>query len=335
MNKFSAPGFIDLQVNGFMGIDFSSENLTVDQIRDVTAELIKRGIVGYCPTMVTSPDDVYKRNLPIFRAAYRDPFLSKHLLGIHLEGPFISKAEGARGCHPLKWIKAPAIEKLAHWLELSGHHISLLTVDPEAHGIDQLITFACANGIRVSLGHHAANHTQIKQAIQSGATLATHLGNALPPMIPKMNNALFEQLAEDRLMVMLVTDGYHLSDSFTKVAIRAKTAQRLMIVSDSAPFAGCSPGRYHWLGHDIKLDKHGQAKVLDQPYLAGSAVSMEQCMQTIATMGLLSAQELWSIGFYNQVQVLRLKLYQLQSLDCLSATTKAALFSFMENANKV
>ena len=107
MNK---AGFIDIQSNGYQGVDFSSDTLTPDQIRTATRELAKDGTIAYCPTVCTGAMDVYRRNLPLIAEAMRDPELSRHILGMHLEGPFIPPQEGARGAHPPAFILPPSVD---------------------------------------------------------------------------------------------------------------------------------------------------------------------------------------------------------------------------------
>ncbi|MFH1969801.1 MAG: hypothetical protein ABIJ53_05735, partial [Verrucomicrobiota bacterium] len=137
-------GFIDIQLNGFKGINFSSPNLTLDQVRMATRELVMAGTTAYCPTVVSGPMDIFRRNFPILAAAMRDPELKPHLLGIHMEGPFISPVEGARGAHPPEYIIKPDVDTFKRFQEWAEGNVVLLTLAPEVEGAMALIRYASA-----------------------------------------------------------------------------------------------------------------------------------------------------------------------------------------------
>ena len=132
-------GFVDLQVNGFLGFDFSSPQLTMDDIRAVTRGLVERGTGAYCPTVITSPEETYRRNLPLLAAAMREPDMRGRLLGIHLEGPFISPQDGARGAHAREHVRKPDVGFFDELQRLAEGNVVLLTVAPEVEGALDLI----------------------------------------------------------------------------------------------------------------------------------------------------------------------------------------------------
>src|SRR5262245_42703257 len=113
-------GFVDLQVNGFLGIDFSAPGLDLGQVRRAVFALRERGTVAFCPTVITAPMEVYEQNLPVLAKAMSEPDLYPHLLGIHLEGPFISPRDGARGAHPARHVQLPSIPTYDRLLELAA-----------------------------------------------------------------------------------------------------------------------------------------------------------------------------------------------------------------------
>src|SRR5450759_5133715 len=143
-------GFIDIQLNGFKGINFASPDLTLDQVRMATRELVKAGTAAYCPTVVTSSMDNFKHSLPILAAAMRDKELKPHLLGIHMEGPFISPIEGARGAHPPEHIITPDVDTFKRCQEWAEGNAVLLTLAPEVEGALALMRYASENGTVVS-----------------------------------------------------------------------------------------------------------------------------------------------------------------------------------------
>jgi len=300
-------GFIDIQVNGYKGIDFSAETLTLEQILTATRELAKDGTCAYCPTVCTASMDIYRRNLPLLAEAMRDPECSRHILGVHLEGPFISPQEGARGAHPLQFIIPPAVEVFRQFQEWADNKIILLTLAPEEGGALELINFASGHGTVIALGHHMADNAVLEQAVQAGARACTHLGNGMPNMIHRHQNPLWWQLASDALAGTFITDGHHLPLDFIKVAWRAKGRNRFIVVSDQTSLAGLPPGPYEFHGAKVVLASSGRISFGDTPYLAGSSATMLQCMNHLAGLGILSEAELWQVGIGNPLDLLGIR----------------------------
>jgi len=296
--------YIDLQVNGYLGIDFSEPGLTLDGIRTVTEELYKRGTLAYCPTLISSPPETYERNLPVLAKAFKDPAIAPRLLGIHIEGPFISPVPGARGAHAESNIIPPDIKILDRFRKLSGDNVRLLTVAPESDGASKLIRHAAKSGITVSLGHHSAGPDDLKRAVDSGATAVTHLGNGIPNMLPRHPNPLWDQLAEDRLTPMLITDGHHLPPSFIKSVFDMKGVGKVAIVSDSAPIAGLKPGKYHTLGQDVVLEESGKLWVPEGNHLAGSSANIRECVEHLESLDFMGRNGIDAAAIHTPLRLL-------------------------------
>ena len=297
-------GFVDLQVNGYKGICFYNPELTIEQIYQATHELVKAGTVAFCPTIVTENLKVYEHALRTIANAMQDAQLAKHILGVHLEGPFISPLEGARGAHPPQYIRKPDIELLKRFQEWADGHIVMLTLAPETEGALPLIKYCARNGIRVSMGHHLADDEAMAQAVKSGATACTHLGNGMPNMINRHQNPLWWQLACDDLYGMFITDGHHLPSDLIKTVLRAKTVERFIVVSDSVNIAGLPPGKYKFGGANVVLAPSGRISFENTPYLAGSSANMLHCMNHLASLKLLSEEKLWQVGRDNPLRLL-------------------------------
>jgi len=295
-------------------------DLTLDKVRKVTRYLAKAGTTAYCPTVVTGPMDMFRHNLPIIAAAMRDPELKPHILGIHLEGPFISPVEGARGAHPPEHIIKPDVDTFKRFQEWAEGQIVLLTLAPEIDGALPLIHYASENGTVVSLGHHFADDNVMESAVKAGARLCTHLGNGMPDMINRHQNPLWWQLACDDLTGIFITDGHHLPADLIKVALRAKTINRFIVVSDATELGGQEPGIYHFQYHEVVLEPSGRIGFKDTPYLAGSSATMLQCMNYLASLNLLTEAELWKVGYDNPLRLLG------RCLDQQPADTTAVVF---------
>src|SRR6266571_5226356 len=196
------PGFFDLQVNGFAGVDFNSPGCTPEQLKHAVDALGKTGVTQFLPTLITSS---FERFSSCARALVDFPVAA--IAGIHMEGPYISPEDGARGAHPRAHVARASVEDFKRRQHAAGGRIVL-----------------------VALGHTAATPQQIGEAIGAGATLATHLGNGCPQMLPRHPNVIWELLAADALLASMIVDGHHLPPSTVKAMVRAKGALRTILV---------------------------------------------------------------------------------------------------------
>ena len=301
-------GFVDLQVNGYGGVDFSAPDLDIEKVFSVVGALRRRGTIAFCPTVITSHSGVYESNLPVLARAMDDRNVGPHLLGIHLEGPFISPKEGARGAHLRRHARTPDITYFEHLRSLAEDRISLVTLAPELAGADALIQHIVECGAAVSLGHHLAESSTVSQACELGATAATHLGNGLPNLLSRHPNPIWDQLDEARLQVMLITDGHHLPDSFIRVVTRALGVQRMIVVSDSAPIAGLPPGQYQTLGQNVILEETGRLWNPAEDHLVGSSTCLMECINDLERLQLLEPEELWQVGYHNPLALIGKRL---------------------------
>lgn len=297
-------GWVDLQVGGFVGVDFSSLELTKDSFRKACREILSSGTSVFLPAIGTVSEDIYEQNLPLIAEVISDSEFSSRIPGFHLEGPFLSPMQGASGAHNPKWMKKPEIDVLRKLSMLCGEKIKLLTLAAELEGVGNLIRYASKAGISVSLGHQLADAEQIAEAAKAGAKALTHLGNGLPQMLPRHPNPIWDGIAEDSLTAMLITDGHHLPLSVIKTIIRAKGVGKCIVVSDAAPAAGLPPGRYKHLSNDIVLDRSGRLYCPSLNCLSGSSFSMSRCMNYLERLGFLSEKELLMLGYENPLKLI-------------------------------
>lgn len=298
-------GFVDLQVNGFLGVDFSEPGLSLDEVRRVASTLAARGTGAFCPTVVTSPPEAYESNLPVLAEAAGDTSLPCRVLGIHIEGPFISPAEGARGAHRKEHVRPPNRGFYDRMQELAQGRIALVTLAPELDGALGLIEHIAREGrAAVGIGHTLAGRDEVAAAVGAGARFSTHLGNGVPASIDRHSNPLWPQLAEDRLVGLFITDGHHLPPDQIKVALRAKGIDRFVVTSDAASVAGLPPGEYTSHGRRAVLEPSGRLSGPDHGYLAGSSACMLDCMNHLAGLGLLDGADLARAGRANALELL-------------------------------
>lgn len=298
------PGLVDLQVNGCQGIDFSGEDLTEESFTHACRELFRHGNSLFLPTVITSPPERYERNLKLIARALRLPELAARIPGLHLEGPFISPQEGARGIHHLPSIRAPEAELLRQFQQWADGRIRLLTVAPCQPGVEALIHTARELGIMVSLGHHLATPDQVAAAVDAGASLVTHLGNGLPHLIHRFNNPLWECLTNDRLTTMFVADGHHLPLPLLRTILRAKGVARAIAVSDASPAALLPPGRYRVSGLEVLLEPSGRLSDPVSGYLAASSATILECANYLLGSGAATLDEVLCLCRENALALL-------------------------------
>lgn len=303
---FIAPGLTDLQVNGFNGIDLNADSLTAQAVQKLVHDLLKEGITTFLPTLITNNPGIIERNIGIIKeAANRYAEVNDCMLGFHVEGPFISKSEGARGAHPPEWVMEPDIELFFKWQRLSGDMIRLLTLSPEYENSIALIEACVRNDISVAIGHTNASPGQIHAAVEAGASMSTHLGNGMYRTIHRHHNSLFTQLGRDELYASIITDGHHIPDELIRIIIRTKLG-KAFLVSDATAFAGMEPGKYMSpIGREVRLDHHRRLSMADNDaYLAGSASSLFDCVNYLQVKGLVPRAEAWRMGSLLPLQYL-------------------------------
>jgi N-acetylglucosamine-6-phosphate deacetylase len=303
-HNIQVPGFVDLQVNGFCGVDFSSPNLIEEDFIRATHLLVTEGTACFLPTVITSPLSVYKRNLPLIAHLIECLDLKGRMPGIHIEGPFISSKSGARGIHNPRWIRKPDIELLKRLESLSMGKIKLITVAAELEGAEQLIEYAVNRGITVSLGHQMATSQEIEKAECAGASALTHFGNGVPALLNRHNNPLWGGLVADELSAMIISDGFHLPDSLIKIIIRVKGIEKLIVTSDVSPVAGLLPGTYTSMGKKVLLERSGLLFDPETGYLAGSSKTMYKCLNQLGSNDLLKYEEILQVGFHNPLSLI-------------------------------
>lgn len=298
------PGLVDLQVNGYKGVDFSSKDLTEDDFVRACHGVFEAGTTAFLPTVITSPDDVYEHSLQIIAAVLRREEFCGRLLGVHVEGPFLSAQDGARGTHDAEFIRKPDIGYLERLIEWAGGSVKMITIAADAEGAEQLARYAVSRGITVSLGHQMAGEEDLQKLVRAGAVALTHLGNGVPAMLPRHHNPIWAGLANDDLSAMIITDGHHLPASMLKTIIRAKGPDRCVVVSDASPLAGLGPGKYETPGHKFVLEDSGRLWDEVTGYLAASSATMLQCMNHLASLNLVNKDELVAMGFYNPLKLI-------------------------------
>ena len=227
------------------------------------------------------------------------------VLGVHLEGPFVSPKRGARGCHPSEHCREPNVAYLKRLSKLARGHIKLITLAPELPGAVELVGAARALGIAaVSLGHTLANKEDIERAVDAGATMATHVMNGLPNLIHRHNNPIWPLLADDRIACCVIGDGNHVPISALTTIVRTKGTKNVILTSDAAPPAGLSDGIHLCFGQQVRV-KRSRILAASGENLAGSGSLLNQCVRFIRkNVPGINSKDIEAMAFYNPLRAI-------------------------------
>jgi N-acetylglucosamine-6-phosphate deacetylase len=268
----AVPGFVDLQVNGFGGVDFLAAD--ADGYRRAGAAMLRTGVTAYLPTLITSPEADVLAALREVPAGNRAP----RIAGVHLEGPFLSPLR--LGTHPAGARRDPDTGLLDRLLD--GGPVALTTLAPELPGADRLIARLRERGVAVSLGHSDATAAEAAAAFDAGARTVTHLFNAMRPFAHRDPGIAGAALARDDVVVQLIVDGVHLAPEAVQVVRRA-AAGRVALVTDAIMAAGLGDGSYALGTVEVEV-ADGVARG-PGGVLAGSVLTMDQAIRNLHALG--------------------------------------------------
>ena len=311
---YVGPGLFDIQVNGFNGIWFSSERLTVDEVEQVIHAYLEQGITRCLPTLITNSFEAIEHGLRTICAAREKSELVRNVVvGCHVEGPYISPENGPRGAHPLVHVRPAEVAEFLKWQQAAGGLIKLVTLAPEVPNALQFIEQVARSGVVVSIGHTAASSDMIRQAIDCGAKLGTHLGNGCAGMMPRHDNVFWPQLADDRLTCSVIADGWHVPATMLHCILRCKSLSRLVLTSDVSGFGGCPRGRYSTGDVDVEVLADGRIVVAGQTlFLAGSGATTGECVSHFMTSCGVPLMDAWSLASTQPAELMGIPVWSLQ-----------------------
>ena len=274
-----APGFFDIQINGYTGHDYTGPDLSAAAVEKIVRGVALSGTTRHLATIITAPRERIAKNCGAIAAAVRKNRLVRSAVpGIHIEGPYIASEDGPRGAHDLKHVRKPDFDEFSEWQDRAEGLVKLVTVAPELEGALDFIEKISAEGVVAAIGHTGASPERIRDAVKAGARLSTHLGNGSHRLVPRLKNYLWEQLSADELNASIIADGFHLPDPVLKAFDRAKQRERLVLISDVNYLAGHAPGILNW--GDIKVEIHpdGHMSLAGTEFLAGAGHLLDRCL---------------------------------------------------------
>lgn len=270
----AVPGFVDLQVNGFAGVDFASAD--ADGYRRAGEALLETGVTAFQPTFITAPEADLVASL---REVPREP-IGPRLLGVHLEGPFL--APERLGSHPAAARRDPDPALLERLLEAGP--VTQMTLAPELDGAFELIDLLHGRGVVVSCGHSNATAAQAGRAFDRGVSTVTHIFNAMRPFAHRDPGLAGAALAHDDVVVQVILDGHHVADESAQVIWRA-AAGRVALVTDAIAATAVGDGRYRLGSVEVEV-RDGIARRTEDGVLAGSVLTMVEAVRNLHALGV-------------------------------------------------
>lgn len=306
-NALIGPTLFDIQVNGFGGVNLQGSKVEPEDFAQINAGLAKWGVSHWIPTLITGAQRDMEHGCRIFVEASQDKDVARAVPGMHLEGPYISPADGPRGAHAKQHVRKPSIREFDRLMTAADGKITYTTVAPEVPGAIEYIRAVTKRGVVVSLGHHNGNADQIARAVDAGARLCTHVGNGIASQINRHFNPLWPQLADDRLTCSFIADLEHLPEPALKTFVRAKGPERTILTSDVVHITGLKPGHYDLGGMPVELKSTGRICLSGTELLAGSSLVLLQGIVNAAEHTDLTLEQAFASASTVPATVLGLK----------------------------
>jgi N-acetylglucosamine-6-phosphate deacetylase len=289
-----APSLCDVQVNGYGGVDFQQDDVSLDELVHAAERLRKDACARFFLTLITDEWSVMMSRLErLRRLRASSPFLQRSLLGWHIEGPFLSEKPGFYGAHDPALMIDPRPEHIIQLRQVVGSDPVFLTLAPERNGAIEVIRAAVEADIRVSLGHTDASAEVLMAAVQAGAFGFTHLGNGCQAELNRHDNILWRVLDSDRLCVSLIPDAIHVSPQLFRLFHRVLPGDRIYYTTDAMAAAGAGEGEFSIGPRVVSVGEDGAVRQPGTPYLAGSALRPCEGVRRAAKMLACSWREAW------------------------------------------
>lgn len=269
---------LDLQVNGFGGVDFNRDGLTTEALRTACERMRKAGGGQFLATVITADIDAMCRRLAaIAKGRDEDPLVAEMVAGIHIEGPFLNETPGFIGAHPAA-CSMPADPGVARrLLDAAGGLTRIVTLAPERDPGGRVTSYLASQGVVVSAGHCDPSLDQLRESIDCGLTMFTHLGNGCPMQLHRHDNIIQRALSlSDSLWLCFIADGVHVPFPALGNYLRCAGIGRSIVVTDAIAAAGLGPGTYTLGERSIVIGEDGVARSPDASHFVGSTLTMRQ-----------------------------------------------------------
>ncbi len=269
-------GFVDLQVNGYVGVDFNDPTTTCQQLKQAAAAMSDDGVAAALPTVITAELSVMCQCIRnIVRAIQTEPVCASLFRGIHIEGPFFPSLPGYIGAHPPEHALDSSLPALEQLIESAEGYARIVTLAPEIDKDGRLTRRSVELGCVVSAGHTNASLQDLQRCIDNGLTLFTHLGNGCPRLMDRHDNIIYRALRlESQLIFTLIADSFHIPELLFRNLLDWVDHDRLCVVSDAISATGLGPGTYQLGQRTVKIGADRAARDASGEHFVGAASSM-------------------------------------------------------------
>jgi len=297
--------YYDIQVNGYAGVDFNQNNLTIENLKHACRKLEEDGVEGIFATIITTDlVDMISRIKQLAYLRQQDSVVSKIVKGIHVEGPFINPALGYCGAHPGKYILNPNVEVMKKLVDAGDGLVRIVTLAPEMDDNNEVTKLLNSQNIIISAGHCRPNIDQLKSSIDAGLSMFTHLGNGCPQDLPRHDNIIQRVLSlKNDLLICFIADGIHIPFYALKNYIAIAGIENVIITTDAMAAAGANPGRYRISNIELEV---GEDRVVREPgkdNFAGSAIDMKSSYKNLIEHVGLTIGESQQLTYSNPMKV--------------------------------
>lgn len=295
------PALVDVHFHGAMGEDFS--DATAEGLQKIADYELSEGVMYICPAGMTLPEDVLTNICKTAKSFAETQTAGAELVGIHLEGPFLS--EGKKGAQNGAYLRDPNAAMLLRLQEAAGGLVRLVTMAPERDGAMEMIAAGTANGITVSVGHTTADYATAKAAFDAGARHCTHLYNGMNSLHHREPTVLGAAFDHPAVKAEIICDGIHIHPTVIRMTWALYGANRMVLISDSLRCCGMADGKYMLGGQEIVVNGN-RATLADNPNtLAGSNTSLMGCLRTAIRFGIPAADAVRAAS-YNPAEAIGL-----------------------------
>jgi len=277
------PKFIDLQVNGYGGVDFNQEDLSADALHRACQMLQQHHAESILATIITEKIDAMCRRLAnLARLRDKDPLAKQIIAGFHIEGPFVNEAPGFVGAHPRDAVVPADVDSMKRLLDAANGLTRMVTLAPERDADFKVTSMLATQNIRVSAGHCDASIEQLNGAIDAGLSMFTHLGNGCPMQMHRHDNIVQRVLSvSDKLLIGFIADGVHVPFFALRNYLKLVDPNNCYIVTDAIAPAGLGPGRYTLGRWNLLIENDMVARAPDRSHFVGSAITMPQTWENL------------------------------------------------------
>lgn len=271
-----ATGYVDLQVNGYVGVDFNDPRTSPEAIGQAAEAMVADGVACALPTVITGDIAEMVQCIANIRQAVQSfPQAAAVFQGLHIEGPFLSPEPGYIGAHPVRHAHAQDLAALEQLIAAGGGLVRLVTLAPEIDSGGKLTKLCRERGILVAAGHTNASLEQLDECIAAGLRLFTHLSNGCPRLMDRHDNIIYRALRRaDQLRFTLIADGFHVPELLFRNLLQWVAPDRLAVVSDAISAAGLGPGTFQLGERQVVIGPDRAARDASGEHFVGSASTM-------------------------------------------------------------